>query len=305
MQIDQNQCVFSAEPLDRASAQRADAGWVKERLADPASMLVPLFEGDPLMANGEPVLLSVAALPEFGARASTVFLGISKKGTAYFAVDASGAGSALAAPFADMGEYMPLREAAGEIDADMISLLGQARWYLDWHHRHQFCARCGAETSSVDGGAKRHCFSCGAEHFPRTDPVAIVLAEHDGACLLGRGPHFPPGFLSALAGFVEAAETPEECAARELREEAGVEISDVRYKFSQPWPFPSSLMMGFVATARSRDLSLDKNEIVEARWLERDDVNRLRAGEVRDDVRLPPHFTIARQLIDLWAEQSD
>jgi len=140
-----------------------------------------------------------------------------------------------------------------------------------------------------------------AEHFPRSDPVAIVLALHDGACLLGRSPHFPPGFLSALAGFVEAAETPEEAAKRELYEEAGVTLTDIRYQFSQPWPFPSSLMMGFIADAADRKLTLDTNEIEEARWVDLAEIQALLAGGARDDIFLPPEFTIARQLIERWA----
>jgi len=188
------------------------------------------------------------------------------------------------------------------LDANDLSMIGQGRWFLDWHHRHRFCARCGGETHVADGGAKRQCSVCEAEHFPRTDPVAIVLAVHDDNCLLGRGPDWPPGFMSALAGFIEAAETPEECAIRELQEEAGVTLTDVRYQFSQPWPFPSSLMMGFIADAESRDLKLDETEIVDAQWLSRAEINALRAGEKRDDILLPPRFTIARQLIERWAE---
>ena len=152
-----------------------------------------------------------------------------------------------------------------------------------------------------EGGAKRQCRACGAEHFPRSDPVAIVLALHEGACLLGRGPHFPPGFLSALAGYVEAAETPEDAARRELFEEAGVRLTDIRYQFSQPWPFPTSLMMGFIADAESRDLDLDAEEIEEARWIDRADIRAMLNGEERGGVYLPPRFTIARQLIERWA----
>ena len=134
-----------------------------------------------------------------------------------------------------------------------------------------------------NGGAKRRCDACETEHFPRTDPVAIVLAVHEGACLLGRGPHFPPGFLSALAGFVEAAETPEEAAKRELFEEAGVTLTDIRYQFSQPWPFPNSMMMGFIADAEDRALTLDETEIVEARWIDKADILKpLLSGDERD-----------------------
>ncbi|MEL7486564.1 MAG: NAD(+) diphosphatase, partial [Pseudomonadota bacterium] len=287
--------------LDRASVERADPAWIAARLADPESLILPLHQGDPLIADGTAAFLSAAALGEFPKDAPIVFLG-QADGRAHFAIDVSSAATPETAPFADIGAYTPLREAAGLVDDRDLALIGQGRWLFDWHHRHRFCARCGGETAIAEGGVKRQCPSCGAEHFPRSDPVAIVLAVHDGACLLGRGPHFPPGFLSALAGYVEAAETPEECAVRELREEAGVALTDVRYQFSQPWPFPSSLMMGFIADAADRALTLDQTEIVEARWLDLDEINALRAGERRDDVRLPPRFTIARQLIERWAD---
>ena len=296
-----NPCLFSSEPLDRDSVARSDFGWIKDQIANPDSILIPLYRGDPLIADGQPALLSAAARGEFDQSAETVFLG-RRDGKAYFAIDASAAPDPARAPFAEIGEYTPLREAAAMLDGNDLAMIGQGRWFLDWHFRHRFCARCGGETRIADGGAKRQCLSCEAEHFPRTDPVAIVLAVHDDACLLGRGPEWPPGFVSALAGFVEAAETPEECAIRELKEEAGVTLTDVRYQFSQPWPFPSSLMMGFIADATDRELTLDKTEIAEAQWLSRDEVNALRAGEKRDDVRLPPRFTIARQLIERWAE---
>ena len=297
-----DQIVFTGNPLDRASEARAVPSWIEARLADPGSLFLPLYRGDPLIRDGRAVFLASAARAEFPSGAPTVFLGL-KGDAAHFAVDFSGAPEPRDAPFAEFGAFTPLREAAFALgDAgDDLAIVGHARWLLDWHRRHLHCAVCGSKTEAKDGGAKRQCPDCGTEHFPRSDPVAIVLATHEDACLLGRGPHFPPGFLSALAGFVEACETPEECAVRELREEAGVAISNVRYQFSQPWPFPSSLMMGFFADAKSRDLTLDVKEIVEARWVERREVLALLAGEKREDIRLPPRFAIARRLIERWA----
>ena len=292
-------CLFAAEPLDRASAERADPQWIAERLADDRIFLVPLYKGDPLIAGGKAAFLAAAARDEFPPGAPAVFLGL-KDGRAHFAVDASAAPDAERAPFADIGRYTPLREAAAMLSGDDLAIVGQGRWLLDWHRRHTRCANCGTPTESGDGGAKRQCSACGTEHFPRTDPVAIVLAVHEGACLLGRNPRFPPGFVSALAGFVEAAETPEACAMRELREEAGVILRDARYQFSQPWPFPSSLMMGFIGEAEGRDLKLDEKEIVEARWISREDIRAAAAG-ADIGVRLPPRFTIARRLIERWA----
>lgn len=293
-------CAFAAEPLDRASEARIDPQWIIARLANPKSLIIPLYRGDPLIAEGNTAFLSAAARSEFPANATIVFLGVAED-VAHFAVDASAAVSAEAAPFAEIGTYTPLREAAAIISDGDLAIIGHARWLLDWHRRHRFCAACGASTESKDGGAKRQCPDCGTEHFPRSDPVAIVLATHEDACLLGRSPRFPPGFLSTLAGFVEGAETPEACAVRELREEAGVVLTDVRYQFSQPWPFPSSLMMGFMATAESRALKLDKKEIEEARWVTREEIRALLDGAQREELRLPPRFTIARRLIEKWA----
>lgn len=303
-----NPCFFASEPLQRVSVETMEPGWARARLADPASMLLPLFKGDPLLRDDEPMFLSTAALSEFGPNAIWVFLGVSKKGTAYFAVDATCDAGPEAAPFSDMGRYTPLREAAGVLEPDDLAIIGQGRWFLDWHRRHPFCARCGGATEPAKGGAKRQCPHCGAEHFPRSDPVAIVLAIHDDACLLGRGANFPPGFFSALAGYVEGCETPEQCARRELFEEAGVELTAMQYLFSQPWPFPGSMMMGYLASAKSRDLVLDKEEIVEARWVDRSEIQDVlnnggskSGGSPEEAFYLPPRFTIARQLIDHWA----
>ncbi|MEQ1929084.1 MAG: NAD(+) diphosphatase [Parvularculaceae bacterium] len=294
-------CLFAAEPLDRASELRADADWIAHRLADERSFIVPLYKGDPLIVGDKAAFLSAAARAEFPREAQTIFLGL-RNDRAYFALDASAAGDAETAPFAAIGRYTALREAAASLSADDLAVIGQGRWLLDWHRRHSYCANCGGSTEMGEGGAKRVCALCEIEHFPRTDPVAIILAVHEDSCLLGRNPRFPPGFVSALAGFVEAAETPEACAIRELREEAGVVLKNARYQFSQPWPFPSSLMMGFLGDAESRTLKLDEREIVEAHWVSRSEVLAMLGGAGRSDLRLPPRFTIARRLIERWAQ---
>lgn len=301
MPIDEDElCLFASKPLDRASDERTRPEWIESLIAAPSSVLVPLYRGDPLAVGDKAGFLSFGARREFSADATVIFLG-RDEARAYFAIDASAAPSPESAPFADLGRYVPLREAAASFSGRDLSIIGQARWLLEWHRRHRHCAACGASTDIIDGGAKRLCPTCKAEHFPRSDPVAIVLPTHEDHCLLGRSPNFPAAFYSALAGFVEAAETPEACAAREAREEAGVTLSSVRYQFSQPWPFPSSLMMGFIADARSRELSLDRKELEDARWISREGILRLLEGERRDDLRLPPRFAIARRLIERWA----
>ncbi len=291
---------FANSPLDRVNQEEDQTAFIERQLNDPSCLFVPLWWGDPLVAGGSAAFLSEAARSAFPDEAPIIYLG-ARDGVPHFAVDFSCcADSADAAPLADLGEYTPIRMAAGVVSRNDLAIIGHARWLFEWHRKHPFCAVCGGSTKPKNGGAKRQCNECEAEHFPRSDPVAIVLALHEGACLLGRGPHFPPGFLSALAGFIEAAESPEEAAKRELFEEAGVTLTDVRYQFSQPWPFPSSLMMGFIADTEDRVLTLDTNEIEEARWIEIADIKALLNGEERLGVFLPPKFTIARQLLERW-----
>ncbi len=291
---------FANNPLLRLNNEKDHREFYHASLNDPQSLLVPLWRGDPLIAGGKAAFLSAVAREEFTKDAQVLLLGL-KDNRTYFAIDASpGAEEPADAPFADIGQYMPIREAADIISRDDLAIIGQARWLTEWHRSHQFCANCGALSEIIDGGAKRQCPACERVHFPRTDPVAIVLAIHEGACLLGRSPHFPPGFLSALAGFVEAAETPEEAAKREIFEEAGVTLTNVRYQFSQPWPFPSSMMMGFIADAEDRELTLDTDEIVEAKWISAEVVKALLNGEPHGDIFLPPKFTIARHLLERW-----
>ncbi|MEO1013909.1 MAG: NAD(+) diphosphatase [Pseudomonadota bacterium] len=303
-------CPFAGAPLNRATESRGDAEWLKRQAAHDDALLIPLWRGDPLMVDGAAGWLAHAARSEFARSAPIVFLGLDlegpRAGRPRFALDCGSVSSPDAAPFSDLGRYVPLREAIAALTPDDLAMVGQGRWLLDWHRRHVYCAVCGAETDMVDGGAKRVCPDCGAEHFPRSDPVSIVLALHDDACLLGRNSRFPPNFYSALAGYVEACETPEECAVRELNEEAGVTLSNVRYQFSQPWPFPSSMMMGFFADSADRELTLDETEIADAVWLPKDDARAIMAGTPREidgrTVFLPPRFTIARRLIEAWAE---
>lgn len=301
MKIGDNPNWFANNPLARINNEKDQNAFIKSRLNDPESLVVPLWRGDPLMSDGKAAFLSASALPEFPRNALVVFLGL-KNDRAYFGVDASpSAPTPEAATLADLGEYAPLRMAASALTRDDLAIIGQARWLFEWHRKHAFCSNCGHETTMQLGGANRRCPNCEEIHFPRTNPVSIVLAIHDGACLMGRGPQFPPGFLSALAGFVEAAETPEECAKRELFEEVGVTLTDVRYQFSQPWPFTNSLMMGFLADVEDRALNLDKDEIEEARWLDKADIVAVLNGETRD-FDIPPKFTIARQLVERWVK---
>jgi len=186
---------------------------------------------------------------------------------------------------------MPPRDAA---------IWGAARSLNEWHRRHRFCGTCGSETAPFRAGWGRRCGNCGAEHFPRVDPVVIMLAEHEGRVLLARQPHYRPGRYSALAGFVEPGESIEEAVAREVMEEAGIAVSRVRYVASQPWPFPGQLMIACIASAQSGKVSLDTTELEDAFWATRDEVRAALRREAGAPFEAPPPFAIANSLMALW-----
>jgi NAD+ diphosphatase len=190
-----------------------------------------------------------------------------------------------------------------DLDGREAAIWGAARAVNEWHARHRFCGRCGAPTLAFRAGWGRRCTGCGLEHFPRVDPVAIMLAEHEGRVLLGRQHRYPPGRYSALAGFIEPGESVEEAVARELMEEAGVAVSDVRYLASQPWPFPGSLMIGCTASAADDRIILDSNELEDAMWVDRAGVAAALAGEADAPFLAPPHFAIAHSLLRMWLDR--
>ncbi|RPF70800.1 NAD(+) diphosphatase [Aurantiacibacter spongiae] len=195
------------------------------------------------------------------------------------------------------------RQAMGHLSPAELALFGGARALVDWHARHGFCANCGGATRLAKGGWERDCERCGAMHFPRTDPVAIMLVEQDGALLLGRQERFPPRSYSALAGFVEPGESLEEAVAREVMEEAGIAVRDVSYVASQPWPFPSQLMLGCHALADSRELTIDTTELEDARWFTRAEVaEAVERGQDATGFVPPPRIAIAHSLLRRWLE---
>jgi NAD+ diphosphatase len=232
-----------------------------------------------------------------GTHATEVFLGLDGE-TAYFARDVS----TLEEAPAGIGHFREARAAAALLPAEHVAILGQAKALIDWHWRHGFCARCGAGTTIADAGYRRVCGACKAEHFPRTDPAVIMLVTAGDHCLLARNKRFVGGHYSTLAGFIEPGETIEEAVAREVREEVNLSIGRVRYFASQPWPFPSSLMIGCFAESSSREITVDGEEIVEARWVARDTVRALISGESRE-IGLPRRDAIAFHLIRSWAEE--
>lgn len=282
---------FTGGTLDRADRLRHDAA----ALAEAATANARLLRLDGLIpqADGERL-----AWQPLGARPmeSLILLGL-HAGVAHFAAlpeeGGDDGGAAMRAP-----ELMTLlaRLAPGE-----AATYAAARALRLWHARHRFCANCGAGTAPFRAGWGRRCPACRAEHFPRTDPVVIMVAEHRGRALLGRQPSWPPGRYSALAGFVEPGESIEEAVAREVEEEAGVRVRDVRYVASQPWPFPSQLMIACVGQAEDDQLTLDTNELEDAIWVDRQDVARILAGG-EGAFLPPPPYAIAHTLLERWVK---
>jgi NAD+ diphosphatase len=297
---------FGGNPLDRAGERRDDPDWIAKQLGDPDTRLLAMRDLKPLTRGATVPALDWQPVTDWreqiDAGATLIFLGL-VDGRAHFAIDASGAKDALAVDIdvRALAPTLPLGEAA---------ILAQARSLLDWHARHHFCAQCGSPTGMTSAGWKRRCPACRAEHFPRTDPVVIMLAIRGERALLGRNRRRPGARFSCLAGFVEPGETPEEAVRREVREEAGVRCGRVRYVAAQPWPFPSSLMMGFLAEALAEEITVDPEEIAEARWFTRDEIREMvaRAATGPDDpskVSLPAPIAIAHHICRRWSNGLD
>lgn len=284
---------FTGGLLDRSDALRHDADGFAAAARDPAARLLRLDGYEPdVDGDGRLVWAGMAEAPD---DAELVLLGLGD-GVPYFAAF-SAAGAAPSRRSARLMELLS-QFAPGE-----AATYAAARSVLDWHARHRFCANCGTPTAMFRAGWARKCPNCHAEHFPRVDPVVIMIAEHDGRALLGRQPAFPPGRYSALAGFLEPAESIEEAVAREILEEAGVRVRDVRYIASQPWPFPSSLMIACVGYAEDDRITIDTNELEDAMWVSREDVRRVLAGEPGAFLP-PPPYAIAHTLLTVWAENA-
>lgn len=313
MALDPNPNIFANNPLDRASEKRTDDAWVAERMADPESRYVPFYKLDPFVLpeatpnEGKDIawLPPEMVKPLMPADAVTIFLGINRRGRAMFATDVSAGPNPEDGPLKGMGAFEDLRGLAmkGEITSGELAIMAQAKSMIDWHRRHGFCAMCGHASDITEAGYKRVCPACGAEHFPRTDPVAIMLATRGDYALLGRQPMFPRGMFSALAGFIEPGESIEEAVHRELMEEANIAVSKVRYHSTQPWPYPSQLMIGCHAEAETDEIKVDGVELAEARWFARDELKKVLAGDQSPGFWVPPPFAIAHQLIRSWAEE--
>ncbi len=293
---------FAANRIDRRSEQRDEAA-VPTALADPAARLY-VFHGDRavLRPDSTDPTFSLADAEALGAaRTGMILLGWTETGPR-LAVTLPDSVAIDEAAF----RVVDLRSLALEavLDPSHLGALAQARSLSHWHLKHGHCSVCGAASVMKIGGYRRDCPACGAQHFPRTDPVVIMLAIDTAGdrALLGRQARFAPGSYSCLAGFVEPGETIEDAVRREIREESGIRIGRVRYHSSQPWPFPSSLMIGCHAEALTLTVTPDEVELEDCRWFGRDEVKAMLAGTHPDGLKCPPHIAIASHIIRAWAE---
>ncbi|MGO4640695.1 NAD(+) diphosphatase [Mesorhizobium sp. 2RAF45] len=294
---------FAGNTIDRQSENRADDS-VDKALADPTTRLLLMNGGRLHLKLGnsgslDPWFDAAGSEPFKPSFAGAVLLGFSEQGPV------------LAMPVAIEAEQLPGTVKAidyrsvymqGLIDEAAAGAMAQGAALLAWHASHRFCSKCGTQSQMRAGGYKRHCPNCGTEHFPRTDPVAIMLTATREKCLLGRGRHFAPGMYSALAGFIEPGETIEAAVRRETLEEAGIRLGRVVYHASQPWPFPYSLMIGCFGEPLNEDIQADLNELEDCRWFGRDEVRLMLAREHADNLVTPPKGAIAHHLIRAWVD---
>jgi NAD+ diphosphatase len=285
--------VFAGAFVDRSGERRKDSDWLAEALAGDETRFVPVW-GDRCLVGGDPpgaVLLTREQVGDFVTDESVIFLGLFRNQPA-FAVHIT---RELDPPFAELGEFKDLRFLGTVLPPDEANLAAHARALVLWHGTTLYCGRCGSASQPEAGGNTRRCCNpgCHKEIFPRTDPAIIVLVANGDRCLLGRQVDWPEGRYSTIAGFVEPGESLEDAVRREVYEETNIRVGDVRYHSSQPWPFPSALMLGFIAEATSEDIILNDGELEDARWFSR--------GELQsDEVGLPFRISIARRLVDYW-----
>ncbi|HYC14689.1 MAG TPA: NAD(+) diphosphatase [Stellaceae bacterium] len=298
---------YAANGLDRAGHRRRDPAWLAERLAHPESRFVPVWRSQSLIvgtSGGAPEAVLLRREAFVAVEGEPILLGLREE-HAYFALDLSAREvplEAFRAPQEPTAEFTDLRRVGPLLARPDGALLAYARGIVHWHGRHRFCAVCGSPTRSEEGGHLRRCTdpACNAQHFPRTDPAVIMLVTDGERALLGRQKIWPKGQHSTLAGFVEPGESLEEAVAREVEEETGIRVEDVQYHSSQPWPFPSSIMLGFTARATNTEITLDPEELEAARWFDR---SYILAHSEDDEFRLPRRDSIARRLIEDWLKR--
>ena len=284
---------FTGSPLDRADRVRNDAEAYGALLGDWRARILGLDGLDPMVgAEGG---LHWHSIAELQGSEELILLGLSD-GKPHFVALVEVEGGMFRSP--------SLWRALSMLPAEDAAIYGTARSLIDWHNSHRFCGKCGSPTAMFRAGWGRKCGNCGKEHFPRTDPVVIMLAEHDGNALIGRQASFPPGNYSALAGFLEPGESIEEAVRREIHEEAGISCGAVRYVTSQPWPFGGSqLMIACVADALDTEITIDPTELEDAMWVSKDEARAALAGAENRRFNAPPPFAIAHTLLRAWVNE--
>ncbi|WP_428061615.1 NAD(+) diphosphatase [Brevundimonas sp.] len=303
-----HQNIFAGNPLDRAGDLRNDPDWLAEQADKPYAQALVLWEGRPLIEETDQgprlVWLSMKHARTL-VRDREVFLGLWKD-EPVFAIEFEGSIDPADGPVGGLGVFHDMRSAAALLPASDAAMAGGAKSLFDWRRKHGFCANCGALGETASGGWKRRCPACGTEHFPRVDPVTIMLPIYTGGaepiCLLGRQAAWAPGRMSALAGFLEPGESIEEACAREVKEEAGLTVVAATYHSSQPWPFPSQLMIGLIAQVSDDQARPDQTELESVAWLTRAEARAVLAGD-HPTISAPPPFAIAHSLIQAWVEE--
>jgi NAD+ diphosphatase len=296
---------FAAGLLDRAAQRREDADWLDAARNAPSTRFVALCRDTPLLGHADGMLEPLFTRDQtesLGTPVETLFLGLDGD-AARFAVDIAPDRFDALKERDDL-KLIDMRSIAmqGLFTPGILGAIGIAKALFGWHQRHRFCSNCGAPSTVAAAGWKRACPACKSEHFPRTDPVVIMLTIDGDRCLMGRGAQFPEGRYSCLAGFVEPGETLEDAVRRETFEETNIRTGRVRYLFAQPWPFPSSIMIGCLAEATSTEITIDPNEIADARWFTRDEVRQILAGTHPAGLTAPPPMAIANHIMQLFVD---
>jgi NAD+ diphosphatase len=296
---------YAENPLERAAERRRDEAALNALLSG-ANAGAYVMGGEMIVAKkGAPFndpLFTLAEARALAPPAETVFLGHEDEAGRFgFGITPA---AAEALKTRDDLLVTDLRSIAvqGLVDAGHLPPIAEAKAVLSWHAKHRFCPNCGAPTQAVDGGWRRDCANCKTQHFPRTDPVVIMLIIDGDNCLLGRSPRFAATMWSCLAGFIEPGESFEDAVHRETREEAGIVCGRVNYYRSQPWPFPSSLMIGCHAEALSREIVVDREELEDARWFSKDEIVTMLMRTHPGGLTTPPPVAIAHHIIRAWVE---
>jgi len=299
------QPAFVSHTLDRAAHLRGEEAKLLALESHPDARAYVVYRDSLVVkreAAGPRALLSLDEALKLGANPGTIFLGL-RDGAPMFGMGISPAAieQLLTRDDAAVSELRGMA-MQGVVLPNQLSAIAMAKSMVNWHQRHGYCANCGTRTSMKEGGWKRECPNCKAEHFPRTDPVVIMLVTSGDKVLLGRQKHFLPGMYSCLAGFLEAAETIEDAVRREILEESGIRCTDVRYYMTQPWPYPSSLMIGCTARALNEDIVVDRTELEDARWFDRAEATLMIKREHPDGLAGPHPFAIAHHLLGRWVQ---